>query len=143
MQFTIVIIFWEMLRQYSSYKIISTYMNKPSPWSSLSFCNFWASVILWKSLEAKIAFCPNLLCIAMIASSATCPSLKSPNLNPYLLSNFSSSSGFGFSLYLFTEYRNILMHTVSIWTNMKTIMFDLINWFHCIESLLIKQLTLR
>ena len=123
MQITIIIIFWARLKQYNSHKIISIYMNKPCSWSSLSFCNFWASVILWKSLEANTAFFPNSLCIAMMASSATCPSFKSQILNPYFLNNFSSSSRFRGSLYLFTEYRYILMHTVSIWTHRKILSF--------------------
>ena len=133
MQITIVI-FLAIFRLYNSHKIISTHMNKPCSWSSLSFCSFWASVILWKSLEAKTAFFPNSLCIAMMASSATCPSFKSQILNPYFLCNFSSSSRFRVSLYLFTEYCYILIHTASIWTYII---------FHCIESLFISQLTLR
>ena len=123
MKIIMVIIF----RPYNSYKIILIYMNKPCSWSSLSFCNFWASVILWKSLEANTAFFPNSLCIAMMASSATCPSFKSQILNPYFLNNFSSSSWLRVSLYLLTEYWHILMHTVSIWTY-------IIHNFHCIES---------
>ena len=106
MQITIVIIFWAIFRLYNSHKIISTHMNKPCSWSSLSFCSFWASVILWKSLEAKTAFFPNSLCIAMMASSATCPSFKSQILNPYFCATFLLLHDSGF---LCTYLQNIVI----------------------------------